>query len=393
MGKSLQKRCPEGEFMNFLLVHNRVLAYRPDILSEARSVYTDRPSLLSLRFWPLQCMGWLGLALLTLPIKLYFFGDFAVALKVTLMREGIAFLLTICARQLWKGHWRKIDRKPVRQVLLVIGFALFGATVDIVYLLLFGHRLEPMVMEDPSFQIVSFSYRALLLVIWGLLYFGIKGMQARQQLILAMREAELRMLRTQISPHFFFNALNTMLACSKREPDKLAGLIQSLANYLRYTLKHHDSLYVPMVEEYEAVLDYLTVEKARFREDLLVESYLDPSVAREAVPGILLQPLLENAVKHGRATSPRPLRIRMNIVRATPEWLEITIANTGYIKNSGTTHGFGVGLKNLRQRLQLTYPGHEVLSIEESEGWVLVTIRLPVRSEAEPLVTNHEDHS
>lgn len=331
-----------------------------------------------LRFWPLQCLGWGGLALVTLPLKLYFFESFMVVLQVTLFREGLGFLLTICARQVWKRYWVKIDRKPMRQVMMVIAFAFFGAIIDLLLLWVFGHKLEPVLMQDTSFQIVSFGYRVLLLVIWGLLYFGLKGIQSRQQLVAAMRDAELRMLRTQISPHFFFNALNTMLACSQKDPQGLSNLIQSLANYLRYTLKHHEDLFVPLEEEYDAVLDYLTVEKARFRDSLHVESSLEPSAAKQLVPGILLQPLMENAVKHGRMTSPRPLQIHMRITKPDARWVEISIANTGRWREDHSEQGFGVGLKNLRQRLQLAYPGRDVLSIQEQNGWVVITLRLPV---------------
>ncbi len=376
--------------IDFRLVACQETTYHSGILSDVRTpVHSERVFLYFLRFWPLQCIGWGGFALATLPLKLYFFQDIATAIQVTLLREGLGFVLSCGARQVWKHHWSRIDRKPLRQVLLVVGFALFGAAVDLLLVLSVGHRLEPALMQDTAFQIVSISYRALILVIWGLLYFALKGIQARQQLVAAMREAELRMLRTQISPHFFFNALNTMLACSKKEPDTLSDLIQSLAGYLRYTLKHHDNLFVPLADEYEAVIDYLAVEKARFREDLQVETYLDPGAAHQPVPGILLQPLLENAVKHGRATSARPLRIRMSITQPQPHELEISIANTGQWRTGRPPHGFGVGLKNLRQRLQLAYSGVDVLTVSESDGWVCITIRLPVRTEQEQSMMIH----
>lgn len=325
-------------------------------------------------------MGWLGLAVVTFPLKLYFFQSVGDAIEMTLMREGFGFVLTCASRDIWKHYWNRIERKPVRQILLVIIFALLGSAIDLLLMLLIGHQFLPPTTLEPRFLTASFCYRALILTIWGLMYFGLKGIQARQQMALAMREAELRMLRTQISPHFFFNALNTMLACTKKDSEALPGLIQSLANYLRYTLKHHEDLFVPLKEEYEAVLDYLTVEKARFREDLHIDSHLDASAGRQSVPGILLQPLLENAVKHGRSTSPRPLRIRIRITQPDPQQIEILVANTGQWRQTEPPHGFGIGLKNLRHRLQLAYPRHEALTITEADGWVCVLIRLPVRA-------------
>ncbi len=264
--------------------------------------------------------------------------------------------------------------------LLILTASLSATLIDSFCILGVDCYAQSPVLRDTSLLISTFCYRFLIFCFWSLLYFGIKEMQENQKRALALRDAELKMLRAQIYPHFFFNALNTIQAGIGKDPHALTELVQNLAGYLRYTLKFRTSTLVPLVEEYEAALNYLAVEKARFRDGIEIESCLDPAANHVLVPGVILQPLLENAVKHGYRTSPRPLRVSLRVECPSPKLLEVVVVNTGRWEPvpRESDPAAGVGLENLRHRLGLIYPRGECITTCERDGRVIVSLRIPV---------------
>jgi PAS domain S-box-containing protein len=195
-------------------------------------------------------------------------------------------------------------------------------------------------------------------------------------------QSRLETLRYQINPHFLFNVLNTLDALSKKNPDRITKLVGRLARYLRSTLSPGDSGFVPLREELETMESYLALEEVRFEEDLAVSISMDPGILDLPVPELLLQPLVENAVKHGMKTSPMPLRIRV-AGRAAGGRLFIEVANTGKWlpreKRPGERNG--VGLENLEKRLDLAFAGRYRLTTGEAGGWVSMTVEIPVERE------------
>jgi two-component system, LytTR family, sensor kinase len=188
--------------------------------------------------------------------------------------------------------------------------------------------------------------------------------------------AELGLLRTQMNPHFLFNAMNTISS----EADgnvKIDRLVGGLSDYLRYSLASAGRSLVTLAEELHATRQYLEVEKARFGTSLEVTIDTDPAADALMVPGILLQPLVENAIKHGRETSLCPLRIRIHTAYHLNE-LVLTVANTGRwaAAERPTDAPSGLGLTNIQQRLAILYPGRSSFTVDTSDDEVLVTIRI-----------------
>src|SRR5262249_9222664 len=142
----------------------------------------------------------------------------------------------------------------------------------------------------------------------------------------AAARAELQVLRAQVDPHFLFNALNTVLAGLDREPRALAPVVQGLADYLRYSLLNRKATFVSLGGEFGARMSYLVVEKARFREGLEIDGHFDEGVRSLAVPVVILQPLVENAVKHGYKSSPPPLRVRVHVTAVDGGGADIEVA-------------------------------------------------------------------
>jgi two-component system, LytTR family, sensor kinase len=338
-------------------------------------------------FWKFQIIGWVVYALLTLPLKLILYESIGYALLVTVFRESFGFLITSALRIIYLKLGLRTDR-PVSLILIVISIAFVCSGLDTLLALWVEHISERTSHEDPLFGI--FCFRALLFTVWSLLFFTIRDhMAARKRLAKllaaesAARDAEILMLRAQVSPHFLFNAFNTILANLHESNSEMIPVVRGLSDYFRYSLANHDSVFVTMGQEFDAIRSYLTVEKARFGDSLEIDCHLDPKLRNMEVPGIFLQPLVENALKFGHKTSPTPLCLRLHVRAELDSGAVVEVSNTGkWIepswKRSRRDPG-GQGLTVLRRRLELLYPGNHSIEIThpETEGRVTVRIHLP----------------
>ncbi|OPY03637.1 MAG: Sensor histidine kinase YpdA [Syntrophorhabdus sp. PtaB.Bin047] len=197
-------------------------------------------------------------------------------------------------------------------------------------------------------------------------------------------EAQLETLRYQINPHFLFNVLNSLDALSKTDPGRITELVRQLSRYLRATLSSRESGLTPLEREMSMIESYLSLEKVRFEGDLSVSVSMPEEIGDTMVPELLVQPIVENAVKHGMKTSPLPLRVDVSC-RVAGEYVRIEIRNTGkWIARDAPADagkGGGIGLENIRKRLQLTYGDRHVLEMGESGGRVVVTVEIPRRGD------------
>ncbi len=198
---------------------------------------------------------------------------------------------------------------------------------------------------------------------------------------LAEEKARLEVLRYQLNPHFLFNALTSVCA---QLPPSLPGAratIERLTDFCQATLFRDETHEPPQLgDELRLLTAYLEIEKIRWADALQVDVEIDPATATARIPSLLLLPLVENALKYGRQNSSGVLGLRLRTVAARDGALVIEIANTGrWISDSaarGTTPSLGIGLENLRQRLQRYYPGQHEFTTVETDGWVIVRLRL-----------------
>jgi len=209
--------------------------------------------------------------------------------------------------------------------------------------------------------------------------------EAREQAREAARllaEARLQALRYQIDPHFLFNTLNSVDALARQAPEQIPALIRELARYLRFSLDIQDTRFVPLRLELEALESYLNIERVRFGANLEVNVECAPAMAGRVVPALSLQPLVENAIKHGMKSGTLPLRVRISAARYGED-LVLEVANTGRWAPPDPAPRARVGLDNLRKRLDILYPGRHALDIGDGDGWVRVTLTLPAGEEDE----------
>jgi LytS/YehU family sensor histidine kinase len=299
----------------------------------------------------------------------------------------IGFVLTL-------GLWRFYRRWPVG------GFSLTQHVPTIIFACVSATALDIMLTEicrrgidaPPLPEMAQFGGAFIRFAIYGAwtsLYFGLRQeIQSRAtsvqlaSAIAANREAELQLLRAQLSPDFFLHGLDTILIAARSGNTPLVvETTQGVADYLRYTLGQATRAhYAPLGRELDAMTGYLRVEQARLGANQLdwhVEATKESRLA--SAPAGLIQPLIENAINHGLRSSPPPLRLSVEARMESGElvlcvensglWLEPTAADAGHPGHS---------LDNLRRRLALLYERHAQITVTTPAGLVRVEVRLPV---------------
>jgi hypothetical protein len=190
-----------------------------------------------------------------------------------------------------------------------------------------------------------------------------------------VRETELKMLRSQINPHFLFNSLNSISSLTVTNPEKAREMVVKLSDFMRYALSRKDEQPVSLHGELENLRLYLDIEKVRFGERLVTEEQIDPSCLEVKIPGMLLQPLYENAVKHGVYESTERVRICTN-ASIKNGFLEIIICND-FDPEGSSAKGTGTGLQNVSRRLELTYGNKASISTRKESNVFTVTLYIP----------------
>jgi len=198
------------------------------------------------------------------------------------------------------------------------------------------------------------------------------------------RDAELKALKLQMNPHFLFNSLNSINALVTKEPSLARKMISQLSELLRMSLESHDKLLIPLRQELDLVHTYLSIEQMRFGDKMAFNEEIAPNLMTKPFPAMLLQPLLENAVKHGIASSRSGGTISLTI-KQSGERLVGTVINEiseKALEKKSTKNGNGISFQNIRQRLDRMYGknyGWQVDNTQQSK--FMVTFEIPFESE------------
>jgi two-component system, LytTR family, sensor kinase len=198
------------------------------------------------------------------------------------------------------------------------------------------------------------------------------------ELTVKAQQAQVRALRYQINPHFLFNTLNAIAALVRDSPARAEEMVMQLSDFFRRTLAVNPERDVTLSEEVDLQRLYLEIERTRFPGRLRFEVVLDPGTAEARVPALLLQPLVENAVKHGVARSEGSTCIRI-CARLDGTVLEIVVENNARTTGAGPS-GEKVGLRNVAERLRSRFGGEAGLAAGEiATGGFRNTLRIPLR--------------
>lgn len=196
------------------------------------------------------------------------------------------------------------------------------------------------------------------------------------------RDSELKALKTQVNPHFIFNCLNSISALTSTNPTTAREMCVRLAEFLRKTLGLGEKARIPLGEELELMHAYLSVEQIRFGARLKFEENTDPEAVTCAVPPLLLQPLIENAIRHGVASLTEGGWVRLEIKTSPAKTLQIRIENN-FDSDAPRRRGAGIGLKNVRQRVDTTYGSRARLDVRSTAEHFQIAMELPAeRAEA-----------
>ena len=190
-----------------------------------------------------------------------------------------------------------------------------------------------------------------------------------------VKESELNMLKSQINPHFLFNSLNSINSLIISDNQKAQNMIIKLSEFLRYALKYHQKDKTHLDEELYNIKLYLDIEKIRFGNKLVIENNIPESYGSCLLPNMILQPLIENAIKHGVYESTETVTISLEASRSE-DFLTITITNN-FDPDTPGKKGNGMGLKNIQNRMMLIYNRNDLFTYKREAQIFTAMINVP----------------
>ena len=276
-------------------------------------------------------------------------------------------LLTHYTRSyLTRWGWKKLGWRPLVPRIITLSIVLAFIWCVLGYGWQFGVMCESWPKKYHPMLLFSVSWinAAIMIVGWLCLYFFYHLFDRfnrleieRLRLGTSVKEAELRALKAQVNPHFIFNSLNSVRALIDEDPARARQSVTQLANLLRYSLQSGQLETVPFEDELRMVNDYLALEQVRHEERLQVRLDVAPDTLSLPVPPMLLQTLVENAVKYGISSRPEGGEIAI-IARRESDSLRLQVTNPGELATAtarSRVSSTGVGLRNAAERLQLLF--------------------------------------
>lgn len=358
-------------------------------------------------YWILQASGW---ALFFVLNQILFVSilDLVEGLIVNAFMVGVGFVLSHLYRSLihyqgWKEYPIKklVFRVLISSVLLGAIWTLIAVPFNIYFL---GEAGMGTPDQDPNqpmspvlwvfaiwmnFSIVIFG--------WSLIYFGyhffdrLKATEVEKwRLELAVKEAELMALKAQINPHFIFNSLNNIRSLILEDAERSRDMITHLSDLMRYAIQFSKQETVTVGRELEVVKNYLDLESIQFEERLRYGIYCEPGCEDARIPPMVIQLLVENAIKHSLASLEGGGQIQVRVFKEHDE-LKIEVLNTGRIKPS-KAGGSGIGLRNATDRLKILFGEQSNLRLTNtSDGMVSATVSVPLH-DPKPIARPEEIH-
>ncbi|HQW07904.1 MAG TPA: histidine kinase [Steroidobacteraceae bacterium] len=303
------------------------------------------------------------------------------------------FVVTMPLRYIYRILWRKRPRT------FLIGIALTSYLTALVWRLCVNLAYDRFMPQMDWKMVHWYEYLSgalqgtYLMLCWSGLYFGVKyyeSLQRQREATLRSaalaQEAQLRMLRYQLNPHFLFNTLNAISTLILDSQNRVANqAVTRLSEFLRYTLDQDPMNKVTMRQELDALNMYLSTEQLRFGERLRIEFAIEERALDALVPSLLLQPLIENAVKY--AVSPREGGGTIRVEgRVRGVMLELVVADDGpgARTSNALIEGRGVGLRNTRERLHVLYGNQQRFAAINAHPGVRIEIALPFEKATSP---------
>jgi len=343
------------------------------------------------RYWWCQIVGWS----VNVAISVFFVSTFGKPGKLYFTSLILTCVLGLIITHIMRLNifFLKVLEKPLKTqiiyfVVLTIIFAILLGVISESVDYLIGYNPERLQKFSKAERLFLSSFNALwLILVWNLIYFIYHYVESnrRQQLDTLRLEAvvkslELKTIKSHINPHFIFNALNSIRALVDENPQRARTAITELSNILRSSMQAEKMETVPLQQELDIVKDYLALEHMRFEERLQIEMNIDENTLSQPVPPMMLQTLVENAIKHGISK-----QINGGMIRIISDFKnghhELVVQNSGKLNGHKGNNDEGFGIKSTQDRLNLLYQGKANFEIHDIEGSMVESkIIMPVSS-------------
>lgn len=264
---------------------------------------------------------------------------------------------------------------------LIAASILCGIWVYISYII-----YQPFIKEDNNYLNEGLPSKVfagyVMYVIYLIFFYAVNYYQSLKEKIkkeseykALIREAELQALKSQINPHFLFNSLNSISSLTVSNPEKAQEMVINLSMFMRYSLMHNEKEMVSFTRELDNIKLYLSIEKVRFGKKLNAEFEIDAQCMDAEIPNMILQPLFENAIKYGVYETTETVTIKTTC-KCEGNHLRITIVND-YDASTIKHRGEGIGLRNIRKRMEIIYNSPDLVQITDHKTSFEVQLIIP----------------
>ena len=333
-------------------------------------------------YWILQFGGWSVYAIANIGFMIAAEGfDISLALNQVILAAYLLLTTHLFRSIVLRNAWLSLSL--IRLLPRILGIFLLFATGIYIYQIIIGYFLNTINYEEDfnSFFIIAFIFLHMIYyLLWSSIYFiyhYFEKYNASLKYEAAIYEIELNKLKSQLNPHFIFNALNSIRALVDEDPLKSKNAITQLSNILRNSLIMNKRKLIDFSDELKTVRDYLELEQIRLEERLKIEWDISQGVDLFQVPPLMIQTLVENGIKHGVATLPAGGKLSLKAWVENNN-LQIQIRNSGQLINGVKLNSTGYGIENTTQRLNLIFGKSASFKISnENRNTVLTEITLP----------------
>lgn len=332
---------------------------------------------------------WLVWIFIALGQSLLFYYAFGSFIEISLVDSLVSLLIySGIGLSLW-FPFKYFNSGEIRTTSLISNLVASGAISITLWVLITKFIMTTVLPEQNNYQAywaATFPYRVGsgvfiygLIILSYYLFESLSNLSEKNakeaKLESLVKETELKMLRSQINPHFLFNSLNSVSSLTITNPEKARDMVVKLSEFMRYALSRKDEQPVTLQNELENLRLYLDIEQVRFGDKLTTEEYIEGNCLDFKIPVMLLQPLYENAVKHGVYESTESVKI-ITRAKIIDGFIEIIISNN-YDTTPSLRKGTGTGLLNVTRRLELFYGNKASIKTTKENGIYTVTLYLP----------------
>ena len=340
-------------------------------------------------YWISQIIGWSIFVIFNISM-ISLFGHFTWQRLITTLYMGfVGISLTHIFRfYTIKRKWLKLPLKKIIPRIILSSFILGTILYIIIFTVSYYIGCVNLNKIQAGTVIWGLFNLTGIILVWELLYFSVHFFENYKAVEVealiweaAVKDYELKTLKSQLNPHFIFNALNSIRALIKENPESAQTAVTYLSNILRYSLNKENIETVNLFDELLTVSDYLKLESIRFEERLKYKIDVDEASKQVEIPPMMIQTLVENGIKHGLSNREQGGEIHIS-TNLTDSHLIIEIRNTGSFEDEELKKSKGFGIKNTKHRLNLIYGENAKFTIEnETDNIVLAKIIIPIEGE------------